>query len=463
MARLSRFSLTQKVLFWSFLGFMINIHLLVMVSESQLERAMLDQVYKQAQSYLFGLAQHMESMPANATTEQYRRVLLTGLSREGHPYFQFTPNEIYLYAADGRILGHTEPGEHPDKPLDGVYGQVIREGRSIISSDLPTAIENRAFDSHPTIDVILPVRLGGNPQVNAGLEAELDMAELMRQIKVNDDAYEKRIVLLTLASGILLFLFIWWLLHRLAIRHVTRFSQVMSAFGSGTLEARIPLPLPSDEIGALGRSINGMADNLCQLMREQEEGYLQTLQSLSKALEAKDAYTQSHSARVSRYAVMLGKHLGLPEATLKVLNKGALMHDLGKIGVPDAILNKPAPLTDDEFVIMRSHARYTATIMRPLHRFHEFLEIAAWHHEHWDGSGYPDGLAGEKIPLLARIVSIADTWDAMTGDRVYRKGMSHEKALGILEREQDAGQWDPHLVRRFIALIREKEGVWNPE
>ncbi|MBF0271848.1 MAG: HD domain-containing protein [Magnetococcales bacterium] len=463
MTRLSRFSLTQKVVFWSFLGFAITIYLLVAVSETQLERAMLDQVYKQAQSYLFGLSQHMESMPVNTSMEQYRRVLLNGLSGEEHPYFQFTPNEIYLYAADGRILAHTEPGDHPDKPLDGVYGQVIREGKSIISSDLPTVIESRVFNTHPTIDVIIPVRLGGSQQVNAGLEAELDMTALMRQIKINDDAYERRIILLTLASGLLLFLFVWWMLHRLAIRHVTQFARTMSAFGSGTLDARIPLPLPQDEIGELGRSINGMADNLCQLMREQEEGYLQTLQSLSKALEAKDSYTQSHSARVSKYAVMLGKHLGLPEATLKVLNKGALMHDLGKIGVPDAILNKPAPLTDEEFVIMRTHARYTATIMRPLHRFHEFLEIAAWHHEHWDGSGYPDGLAGEKIPLLARIVSIADTWDAMTGDRVYRKGMPPEKALGILEREQDAGQWDPNLVRRFIALIREKEGLWNPE
>ncbi|GAB0055991.1 hypothetical protein SIID45300_00290 [Candidatus Magnetaquicoccaceae bacterium FCR-1] len=451
--RQTRLSLTQKVLGGSLLGFAITIYWLVIVSETQLERAMLDQVYRHAQSYLVSIARLLEAMPSGSTREQYRQVLLSGFEPERLTHLDFKPREIYLYTDRGQVIGHTVVGEHPDKPMDGVYGQVIREGKAIISSDLATVIENREFDGHPTVDVIIPVRLGGR-QVNAGLEAELDMAELMRQIRINDDAYEKRIALLTTASSVLLLLFVWWLMHHLAIRHVRRFSQTMSRFGSGELDARIPLTLPGDEIGELGRAINGMADNIGRLMREQEESYLQTLQALSKALEAKDSYTQSHSARVSKYSVKLGKYLGLSEERLKSLNKGALMHDLGKIGVPDAILNKPGPLTDEEYAIMRGHARYTATIMRPLHRFHEFLEIAAWHHEHWDGSGYPDGLAGENIPLLARIVSIADTWDAMTGDRVYRKGMSPARAMEILEREKDSGQWDPRLLQTFLGLMR---------
>ncbi|MBF0439964.1 MAG: HD domain-containing protein [Magnetococcales bacterium] len=254
-----------------------------------------------------------------------------------------------------------------------------------------------------------------------------------------------------------MFVFIWVLLHFLTIRHITNFSKVMLAFGSGAMEKRIPLPLPNDEIGDLGRSINAMADNICHLMNENEESYLQTLKALSKALEVKDAYTQGHSARVSKYAVMLGQYLGLSKERLQMLRKGALMHDLGKISVPDAILNKPGPLTDEEFVIMRTHAKHTATIMRPLHRFHEFMEIAAWHHEHWDGRGYPDGLIGDQIPLLARIVSIADTWDAMTGDRVYRQGMPKEKALSILEKEWNSGQWDPQLMKSFIEMIKKEE------
>jgi HD-GYP domain-containing protein (c-di-GMP phosphodiesterase class II) len=103
---------------------------------------------------------------------------------------------------------------------------------------------------------------------------------------------------------------------------------------------------------------------------------------------------------------------------------------------------------------MKRHPRFSAAIMRPLMRFRAFADIAAWHHERWDGGGYPDGLSGEEIPLLARIVAIADAWDAMTGDRIYRKGMTRDGALGILDAEKDSGQFDPTLIRAFIEMIR---------
>ena len=136
------------------------------------------------------------------------------------------------------------------------------------------------------------------------------------------------------------------------------------------------------------------------------------------------------------------------------------MHDLGKISIPDAILNKPGKLTNEEFVIMKTHPIQTATIMKPLKRFKELTEIAAWHHERWDGQGYPDRLKGEEIPMLARIVSIADTWDAMTGDRVYRQGMLPEKALTILRSEKNGGQFDPNLLDAFIEMIETTLKEW---
>ena len=176
---------------------------------------------------------------------------------------------------------------------------------------------------------------------------------------------------------------------------------------------------------------------------------------LAKALEAKDGYTASHSARVARYSELLGKYIGLDPETLTALHNGALMHDLGKIGIPDAILNKPSTLSDAEYAIMKEHPANTAKIMRPLKRFRIFADIAAWHHERWDGQGYPDKLQGEAIPLLARIVAIADTWDAMTSDRVYRKGMPKARALEIFSAEQYSGQWDPVLTGKFISMIRE--------
>lgn len=227
------------------------------------------------------------------------------------------------------------------------------------------------------------------------------------------------------------------------------------AIAAGRLDSRASVRR-KDEIASLAVSINKMAVSIENLVLEQEKGVHQMVKSLTKALEAKDTYTAAHSGSVTSLARRLGRCVGLDEPSLDLLTQGALVHDVGKIGIPEAILNKPGPLDEDEFVIMREHAAYADKIMRPLVRAKEFAQIARSHHERWDGNGYPDGLKGEEIPLLARIVSIVDSWDAMTGDRCYRKGMPVEKALGIFEAEKDSGQWDPKLVREFLAMMRER-------
>lgn len=177
--------------------------------------------------------------------------------------------------------------------------------------------------------------------------------------------------------------------------------------------------------------------------------------ALAKALEARDDNTSSHSLNVTRYSMILGQHLGLDEEELRALSQGALMHDLGKIGIPDDILKKPGDLDEEEFEIIKKHPMMTSEILDSLETSNQFAAIARSHHERWDGDGYPDGLNGENIPLLARIVSIADAWDAMTSNRVYRDAMSENIALDIFEREKDSGQWDPYLVDKFITLIRQ--------
>ncbi|MDH3355638.1 MAG: HD domain-containing protein, partial [Chromatiales bacterium] len=264
--------------------------------------------------------------------------------------------------------------------------------------------------------------------------------------------YEREIILIILLGTLLVLFFIWWVIHRWLIQPIQTLGSVTHDIANGRLSSRVDT-LGKDEIGELGDSINKMATSIEELFTEQEEAHLQMLQSLAKALEAKDAYTASHSGRVAKFSVQLGRQLGLPDDQIKLLKQGALTHDLGKIGIADSILNKTSALSDNEYEVMKLHPMLTATIMRPLKRFKAFADIAAWHHERWDGKGYPDGLAGENIPLLARIVAIADTWDAMTGTRVYRKGMSTEKALSILVAERDLGQWDPTLIDLFIALI----------
>lgn len=234
-----------------------------------------------------------------------------------------------------------------------------------------------------------------------------------------------------------------------------RMSVTAEDLATGNLASRTGLER-SDEVGTLSSSIDRMADSIEQLQLEQEQAYRDMITSLHRALEKKDSYTAGHSGRVTRYSMKIGERIGLDKQTLEKLRFGSITHDLGKIGIPDAVLNKPAALNDAEFEIMKQHPAFSKTIMKPLVRFEEYAEIAGSHHEHWDGSGYPDGIKGEAIPLLARIVAIADAWDAMIGDRVYRKGMGEQVAIDILEREKDDGQFDPSLIREFIALIRQE-------
>ncbi|HCG03063.1 MAG TPA: metal-dependent phosphohydrolase [Chloroflexi bacterium] len=175
--------------------------------------------------------------------------------------------------------------------------------------------------------------------------------------------------------------------------------------------------------------------------------------ALSKAIEARDGYTEKHMERVTRGAVALGERIGLPEGLLQVLYQGGMLHDVGKIGIPEAILGKPGPLTDQEFALMRRHPEIGVEICRPLRSslVAQTLPIIRHHHERADGQGYPDGLAGEDIPLLARIMSISDAYDAMISDRPYRRGMLPSSALDEL-RAGAGTQWDRELVGRFLSL-----------
>ena len=179
-----------------------------------------------------------------------------------------------------------------------------------------------------------------------------------------------------------------------------------------------------------------------------EDAYRSTLKALTAALETRDSETHGHSERVVSYSLRLGREYGLDAAQMKALEFGSLLHDIGKIGVPDSILRKPGKLTDEEWVRMREHPSHGQQILRGI----EFLEgaarVVAQHHEKCDGSGYPLGLKAEDIDLCARIFSVADAFDAMTSDRVYRRGKSYEDAARELD-EWVGRQFDPKVVAAF--------------
>ena len=179
---------------------------------------------------------------------------------------------------------------------------------------------------------------------------------------------------------------------------------------------------------------------------------LEVVTSLASAIDAKDTYTKGHSTSVSRYAVALARAINLPEKEINRIMLGGLLHDVGKIGIPENVLKKTAGLNDEEWKIMKQHPTIGAEkVLRPNPMLHDLIPIVKYHHEQWNGKGYPEGLKGEEIPLAARIVSVADTYHALISDRPYRKGMSVEKACEILK--MGAGiQWDADLVRQFIQI-----------
>jgi putative two-component system response regulator len=175
--------------------------------------------------------------------------------------------------------------------------------------------------------------------------------------------------------------------------------------------------------------------------------------ALVRAVEAKSPYTHGHSERVKAHALRLAAAAGVPEAQWDVLARGALLHDIGKISTPDAILNKPGPLTADEFAIVKDHTWQGAHIVEPLHSMRAAVPLIRWHHERLDGKGYPDGIRAEAIPLLVRILAVADVYDSLASDRPYRPPIAHARCLELLRANAAGGGLDPDLVERFCALI----------
>jgi response regulator RpfG family c-di-GMP phosphodiesterase len=193
---------------------------------------------------------------------------------------------------------------------------------------------------------------------------------------------------------------------------------------------------------------------LDQALEEIENSYRMTLKALVQALETRDSETHGHSERVVTYSLRLGYELGLDAEALRDLELGALMHDIGKIGVPDAILRKPARLDDEEWEKMRLHPLHGQKILRNIRFLSGAALVVAQHHEKWDGTGYPLGLRGEDINLGARIFTVVDAFDAMLSDRVYRKGCSYESALEELEKFAGT-QFDPLVVEAFKNVPKE--------
>jgi putative nucleotidyltransferase with HDIG domain len=206
----------------------------------------------------------------------------------------------------------------------------------------------------------------------------------------------------------------------------------------------------ADHVGAALRSAG--------LYEELEQTYVGTASALAAALEAKDDYTHEHALSIARLAVAVGRRLGMDDGALRDLRYGAIFHDIGKIAIPDAILHKPSELTDAERTVMERHPIVGEQILAPVPFLSGVREIVRHDHERWDGGGYPDGLAGEAIPIGARIVLVVDAYHAMTSDRPYRARLPEARAHEQL-RTGSGSQFDPAIVDAFLAILEESGGM----
>lgn len=210
-----------------------------------------------------------------------------------------------------------------------------------------------------------------------------------------------------------------------------------------------------DELNELKASLEIQVASRTEELKEEKHSYealtLETLSSLARVIDAKDHYTVGHSFRVASYSKGIGEELGIKGSALEKLYFAGLIHDVGKIGIKEEILTKPGKLTNAEFEAIKAHSALGGDILKGIREFPVFEAVARSHHERYDGTGYPDKKAGENIPFEARIVSIADSYDAMTSDRSYRRALSDEVALKEI-RENSGTQFDPQMVEAFIRL-----------
>ncbi len=256
-------------------------------------------------------------------------------------------------------------------------------------------------------------------------------------------------VLVTLT--LFLILIVGITIARLITRPIHNLRDAALEVSAGNLQVYVD-PLGDDEIALLTTTFNSMVQSLDASKKELVLAYDKTLEGWAKALELRDQETEGHTRRVTDLTLKLAKAYGIDGAELENIRRGALLHDMGKVGVSDNILLKPGRLTDEEFEEIKKHPVYASEMLSEISFLKDAIDIPYCHHEKWDGSGYPRGLKGEEIPLAARLFCIADVWDAITSDRPYRKAMSFDKAVEIIV-DGKGTHFEPKIVDLFLKTL----------
>jgi putative nucleotidyltransferase with HDIG domain len=229
---------------------------------------------------------------------------------------------------------------------------------------------------------------------------------------------------------------------------------VLESERTGRFKPNFPENSPLAEVNRLAAALNGAARSIVHSQDDLDAAYLQFVETMAQALDARDPYTAGHSLRVAAYSHALALSMGLSELDAEEIRVAAQLHDIGKIGIPDAVLQKPGVLTPEEYGLIKLHPQIGRKILEKVGRFEGLLAVVELHHENYDGTGYPYGLAGHNVPISARIVHVADSFDAMTTTRSYRSALGLRSATHEIER--NAGRmFDPVVAKTFLRLIGE--------
>ena len=308
-----------------------------------------------------------------------------------------------------------------------------------------------------SVNLSLPTRSLWFTAAIAAMVLGVALALVVKLVSVADDPQLARqigwnLLFIGLSAGILAAGAAWWVVRRIMLP-LRRLSETMSEMArAGQLQSDFQTAGGGSEVRLIEETFRALAVSLEESQRARERSYVEAVGAVVTAADARDHETTGHSFRVALYAVTLAKAMGIHGEELKAIEWGALLHDVGKMVVPDEILRKVGPLTEREWHIMKQHPTWGFDMLAEVSFLQPaVLDIIYCHHERWDGQGYPRGVAGEGIPLAARIFAVVDTYDAITSDRPYRRARGHQTAVTELQRV--AGQqFDPQVVEVFRNL-----------
>ena len=279
---------------------------------------------------------------------------------------------------------------------------------------------------------------------------------LPKTFLIRSSSMTKINITVVFVSAIIMAMFLGLFLSNLITQPILKLKQAASDVAKGDRDIRVSTN-GGDEIADLAQSFNKMVSSLSRSENDLISTYDKTLEGWSLALELRDEATQGHTKRVTELTLELARAIGIEEAKITNIRRGALLHDIGKIGIQDRILLKPGPLTKAERKMIEMHPVFAREMLKKIEFLHPAIDIPTFHHEKWDGKGYQTGLFREEIPIAARIFAVIDVWDALTSDRPYRKAWPYEKALAYII-SNSGTNFDPEVVTVFSKMV-EKSGV----